>query len=274
MVFYTIVRANEYGAVYGVCGAPDDQVQGSCGYSYGCHNITPITDNNALKITMLDATSKQPVTSYQLGKKYIVKIELTYPTLVACGFESTIETGSKLHVGTMAAYTKCQIVRNSYNSAAAYATHINSSRVSAHYGMWQYYWTAPTTGNADVIIYAAGNSANGDQTDYGDTIFNTQMTILHNSAIDDPFHEKSSFNIYPNPAKDNFTIGCSLTHEENTTIDLYNLKGQQVKPIQSGIMPQGENKISTDIKGLPAGLYFVKINAGGESSVQKVLIGE
>ncbi len=278
VVFYTIVKANSTGAVVLVCGAPNDDVPGSCGsFSQGgnCHDIAPITNSNALKITMLDASTKQAVNSYQLGKKYIVKIELTYRTLIACGFESTIENSSNAHVGTMAAYTKCQVVNDPYNYSVIYATHINSSRVSTHYGMWQYYWTAPTTGNADVIVYAAGNSANGNGNQTGDTIFNTTKAFpFHTSGIDNNIPVLSNISIYPSPAKDNFTISCSLTKQENTTIDLYNLKGQQVKSIQFGIMSQGENKINADIKGLPAGLYFVRINEGGESTVQKILVGE
>ena len=81
-------------------------------------------------------------------------------------------------------------------------------------------------------------------------------------------------NIFPNPATGNFSIGCTLANEENTSIVLYNIKGQPVKSIQSGTLPQGENKISSDVKGLPAGLYFLRMTAHGETATEKILVGE
>ncbi len=274
VVFYTIVKANSAGATYGVCGAPDDQVPdgSSCGYQ-GCHGITPITNSDALKITLIDQSTSQPVTSYELGKKYTVEIELTYRTLIACGFESEVELPKSpyTHEGKIAAGTRSQIPSG---PKGQYATHINSLRAGTHYGMWEYTWTAPTNYIGDLIIYAAGNSANGDGTNFGDTIFTTKMTISHNAAIDPGISGISKMNIFPNPAKDYFSIGCTLANEENMSIVLYNLKGQAVKSIQSGILPQGENKISSDVKGLPTGLYFIRMTANGETATEKVMVGE
>jgi len=277
IVFYTIVYANSAGATYGICGAPDDQVPGSCGTTAGnCHNIMPITDSTkALKITMIDPTTNQPVTSYQLGKKYTVKIELTYRTLIACGFESTIETAATdAHVGTLTAGTRSQIIRNPTNTSATYATHYSSARTSLHYGMWEYNWTAPTKTQGDLIIYAAGNSANGNGNNSGDTIFNTQMTISHNSGIENQVLNNSQISVYPIPASDNININYTLLKAENTSIEVLDPKGQQIKIVQSGIMPMGENKVNTDIKGLRSGIYFMRITAGGETSVKKFIIGQ
>jgi len=233
-----------------------------------------IRNGDALKITLIDQSTSQAVTSYQTGKKYTVKIELTYRTLIACGFESEIELPSSpyTHMGKLTAGTKSQIAFGP--QSAQYATHYNSLRTSAHYGMWQYTWTPPTNYFGDLIIYAAGNSANGDGTSFGDTIFNSQMTISHNSAIEPNISGISELSIFPNPAKGNFTLSCTLPQEENTYINLYNTKGQQVKSVQSGILPQGENKINADVKGLPTGLYFVRIISGSETAVEKILIGE
>ena len=282
IVFFSIVKANYNGATYGVCGAPDDQVPGSCGTSAGaCHNIAPITDSPALKITMIDPSTSQSVTSYQAGKKYTIKIELTYRSLVYCGFESTIETPNSpyQHYGTMAPLLRSQITTNPSSPTAQYATHVSQATAGKHYGMWEYYWTAPKNYFGDLIIYAAGNAANPPQGNInysypGDTIFNTTMTISHDAGIENNYADPSDISIFPNPAKDNFTISCTIPQAENTTIVLYDMKGQPVKPIQSGLLPQGENKFNTNVTGLPSGVYFVRINAGSETTVKKILIGE
>jgi len=278
VVFYTVVQANQFGAVFGICGAPDDQVPGSCGSSTqggGCHNIDPITDSSNLKITLIDPTTSQAVTTYQLGKKYTVKIELRYRSLIACGFESTIETAlTNTHVGTMTAGTRSQIVRNPSKAAAQYATHTNSARSALHYGMWQYNWTAPTANVGDLIIYAAGNSANGNGNQAGDTIFNTSLTISHNSGIENQILNADQINVFPVPAKDNINISYTLSRQENTSMAIYNLQGQEIRSIQSGLMPSGANKTQADIKGFPSGIYFLRISAGGEMTVKKIMIGE
>ena len=276
IVFYTIVYANSTGATYGICGAPDDQVPGSCGTPYGnCHGIAPIIDSNVLKITLIDPTTSQSVRTYQLGKKYTVKIELTYRSLIACGFESTVETAAaNAHVGTMTAGTRSQIIRNPTKTTATYATHYSSARTSTHYGMWEYNWTAPTTAQGDLIIYAAGNSANGNGTNSGDTIFNSQLTISHNSSIENQILNNSDISIYPIPANDNINIDYRLSKAENTSVELLDIKGQQIKTIQAGFMPMGENKASADIKGLPAGIYFMRIMAGGEAAVKKFMVAQ
>ncbi len=274
VAFYSIVSANSTGATYGVCGAPDDQVPGtSCGYA-GCHSIAPITDSNALKITLIDQLTSLPVTTYQLGKKYTVKIELNYRSLIACGFESEIEIPKSpyTHMGKMTAGTRSQILNGP--KSAQYATHTSSARAGLHYGMWQYTWTAPTTNTGDLIIYAAGNSANGNGFQDGDTIFTTQMTISHNAGIENQILNSDQISVFPVPANDHISINYSLAKEENTTVELYNIQGQQVRSIQSGLMPTGSNKVQADITGLPIGIYFLRITAGGEMAVKKIMVGE
>ena len=282
VVFFTIVKANNNGATYGVVGAPDDQVPGSCGTTAGqCHNIAPITDSPALKITMIDPTNSQSVTTYQAGKKYTIKVELRYRSLVYCGFQSTIEIPKSpyTHYGTMTPQLRSQIITNPSVPSAQYATHLSQVTAGKQYGMWEYYWTAPKNYFGDLVIYAAGNAANppGGNLNYsypGDTIFNTSITISHNAAIENNYIDQSNVSIFPNPAKDNFTLSYSLPQEENTSINLYNSKGQQVKSIQSGILPQGENKINGDVKGLPTGLYFVRITSGSGTEVAKIMVGQ
>jgi len=276
---FNIAKSYQTGALPQYTGAPND-APNACGYP-GCHSIAPITNSNALQITMIDPNTNQPVTSYQAKKKYTVKIELTYRSLKACGFESTVEIANApyTHIGTIAGMTTGNTrswlpYNGSVQYGNDYVTHSSSTETTPGYGMWEYSWTSPSTGQGDIIIYAAGNSAQGHDIQTEDTIFTTNKTFTFNSAssIDNQILDKSNVSIYPNPASDNFTIGCSLSQEENIAIDLYSIKGQYIKSILSGPLPQGDNKINTDIKGLPTGLYFLRITMGGESSVEKVMI--
>jgi len=268
IIFKTIVLANSTGAVYGICGAPDDQAPNACGTG-GCHNFTPIQDDPSLKITMLDP-SGNVVTAYNLNVKYTIRVELTRASLRACGFEATVESASdNKHVGTYLPKLKSQITFGNNN----YVTHINSSRTSTGYGKWEFYWTSPKTDPGDVIVYAAGNDANGDANSTGDSIFTTTTTYSHNSGINVAAASESNVSVFPNPAKDNFTVSYDLNAAGSVNIDLYNIKGQFVTSIQEGLMQAGNNKALAHVSGFAPGVYYVKVLAGEQESVQKVLIG-
>ena len=275
IIFTSIGQSNSGGAVWGVCGAPGDQATPigiACGYP-GCHNFpNPLFDNPSVTISLIDPSTNQPVNTYKENVKYIVKIELTRASIVDCGFESTVQNAlGNYPVGKFAPKIKSQVTQGNSN----YVTHSTYTKTSAGYGMWEYYWTSPNTERGDIIIYAACNDGNGKDNygGTGDSIFTASKTFSHNSGIANTIIPQENVSVFPNPARDHFTIGYNLLGENNTNIDLYNMNGVLVKSIQNGMMPQGENKTDANIAGLPTGIYFVRIEAGGESVVKKVMVG-
>jgi hypothetical protein len=69
-------------------------------------------------------------------------------------------------------------------------------------------------------------------------------------------------NIYPNPAKKSITISGL---NEEATIEIYNSLG--AKLIDTKFI--GETKLNIDF---PSGIYFAKINSGGQSIVKKIIL--
>ncbi len=67
-----------------------------------------------------------------------------------------------------------------------------------------------------------------------------------------------SFNIFPNPAKNNIIIKTYSEISTNEPIKIYDALGRLVFESNIGIK-SGENKISVSIEQLEAGLYFVQI---------------
>ncbi len=83
---------------------------------------------------------------------------------------------------------------------------------------------------------------------------------------------------YPNPFNPSTTISFSLTAKDakNAKIEIYNLKGQKVKQLVSGIrqLPDGQHSViwnGDDESGNPvsSGIYFYQLNIDGESVAMK-----
>ena len=269
IVFRTIVFANSGGAPAGVAGAPDDQVTNSCG-NFSCHSFVPIVDDPSFTITMLDPGGNI-VSTYKLNTKYTVRIEMRRPSIVDCGFEATIETPDQTHVGKLTSKLKSQVTFGDPN----YITHSTYTKTSAGYAKWEFYWTSPKTTNpGDITIYASGNDGDGNdnQGQTGDSIFNTSKTYSHNSGISTGQSDKIGLNLFPNPATDHVTITYNLAASQDINISIFNVKGQVASTIKNDFEEEGSHTASASVNKLPSGIYYLKIMAGDETSIQKLMV--
>lgn len=102
---------------------------------------------------------------------------------------------------------------------------------------------------------------------YGEELYvaDYDATVLNSTDNDQPIVIKSHFNIYPNPAKNEFYIN-SKTENQSLNIDIFNLAGQKIKSIQN----QSQEKIMTN--DLSPGVYFIKISNGTNVETKKLII--
>ncbi len=83
------------------------------------------------------------------------------------------------------------------------------------------------------------------------------------------FFSKPEVNIFPNPANDVFNIEIKNGNNTMVNISLFNAVGQQVL---SGSFASLSYQV--DCKSLSNGIYFVRIEIGGEVVVKKILLGK
>jgi len=55
-------------------------------------------------------------------------------------------------------------------------------------------------------------------------------------------------------------------------LSVYNIQGQQVAELVSGIREAGEHSISWDASEFPSGVYFARLEAGGSSRTAKMVL--
>ncbi len=79
--------------------------------------------------------------------------------------------------------------------------------------------------------------------------------------------------IYPNPAQEQFTVNTVAAQKDLVDISIYNVVGKRVAQ-QQAVVDAGNYTQTIDISQLPAGMYVVKINGGGNNDSQKLIISK
>ncbi|NQU06300.1 MAG: T9SS type A sorting domain-containing protein [Calditrichaeota bacterium] len=77
---------------------------------------------------------------------------------------------------------------------------------------------------------------------------------------------------YPNPFNSTTTIRYALSYPSNVSLHVYNTLGQQIRTLFEGYRKAGVHTANLTASDLPSGLYFVKLNAGGQTFTQKVML--
>ncbi len=76
---------------------------------------------------------------------------------------------------------------------------------------------------------------------------------------------------YPNPFNPSVTIPYGLTEDGNFALKVYNLRGELVKVLISTYALKGTYSYNWSPQNLSAGMYIIRMQAGNQSSMQKVV---
>jgi photosystem II stability/assembly factor-like uncharacterized protein len=78
------------------------------------------------------------------------------------------------------------------------------------------------------------------------------------------------FEIYPNPAKEKFTIRGSRSEVEQIRIELLDMFGNQVSILYEGNAIS--DKLEFDVQEVPAGIYYCRFTVGKHSQTKKMVL--
>ncbi len=106
-----------------------------------------------------------------------------------------------------------------------------------------------------------------------------EYTVQRIVAVDEnaiPSFEES-LNNYPNPFNPSTTIAFNLAEKSNVNLSVYNIRGQKVKTLVSGMTEPGEHRIEWDGadstgKSTSSGVYFYRLKTDGYDSVKKMIL--
>jgi hypothetical protein len=125
------------------------------------------------------------------------------------------------------------------------------------------------TPSAAYQIQVRGRCTNGTYTTFSDlTNFSTEPLTRMAGATSS--ESSSTFNLYPNPNRGQFTVSATLEYEAEGTITMTDLAGRTVHR-QSVSFGKGENVVPVNVS-VASGMYLVQIQAGAESRSVRVSV--
>jgi tetratricopeptide (TPR) repeat protein len=82
---------------------------------------------------------------------------------------------------------------------------------------------------------------------------------------------------YPNPFNPSTTITFSIPETSRVRISVYNIKGQKVKELMNTEMTRGNHRLVWNGKdannsNVASGIYFIKLESGGKTSIRKAML--
>jgi len=204
------------------------------------------------------------------GTKYTFTIKLTGYSYF--GFDLEIINGqasTSLDAGTLAAGTSTQKETNT--KAPTNITH--TAKISSTTG-GTFTWTAPATGNA--YIYACVLGANGDNSDGGDKMaspYELTLTPQSTVSVQNVQEEGNSFDVYPNPIKDQFNVSYSLQDTKQVEINLYSIDGRKVATLApSAEQAAGEYNQHFQMPSVARGVYLIQVVQDVQFACKKVVV--
>jgi hypothetical protein len=102
------------------------------------------------------------------------------------------------------------------------------------------------------------------------------IDMLDPSAVPEPpqgvVSALSLTSVYPNPFNSRATIVFTLESTSPVELAAFDLLGREAQHVATGVLGAGEHRIVLDAGGLPSGVYLVRLQAGKEATVTKVLL--
>jgi hypothetical protein len=82
----------------------------------------------------------------------------------------------------------------------------------------------------------------------------------------------AAYPTYPNPFNSSATISFDLPAPANVVVDIYNILGQRVARLVDKPYPAGHQQMIWNASSVSSGIYFVKIDAGENRAIKKMLL--
>jgi hypothetical protein len=78
--------------------------------------------------------------------------------------------------------------------------------------------------------------------------------------------------VFPNPARQAVSLSFSLDNPAKVSVMLKDLSGREIKQLDPGLMPTGEQQLRFSLEGVAAGSYMLSLRAGATLSTQKLVV--
>jgi hypothetical protein len=132
-------------------------------------------------------------------------------------------------------------------------------------------------------VYIKGMNAQGEPTGNEIKVTNALAPGFEPAVFNYPFVVKETVSrgkqlaqalkckIYPNPAQNEATLRYELQEVTLVNVEISDFTGKIVWKNQTQNQAPGFHSLSLPLENLPNGLYFARLNVGGQSTTQKII---
>jgi hypothetical protein len=112
---------------------------------------------------------------------------------------------------------------------------------------------------------------NGTEWAIGMATDSTLAGLGHHEAVR---NAQPEVKFYPNPATDEVHCIIRTGNQQEVKGEIFDSQGKKVRSISEGCISAGEHEISVDVKDLPAGIYFCRMDIGNCQVSEKLVVGQ
>ena len=98
------------------------------------------------------------------------------------------------------------------------------------------------------------------------------LSPIINTGIKKEEQNLSATALYPNPAKDIFSVDLDLKEPEYLSFELYDAQGKMVTLLLRDWVKVKQNTFSFSTQSLSSGIYFLKIKGANSDITKKVVV--
>jgi hypothetical protein len=102
--------------------------------------------------------------------------------------------------------------------------------------------------------------------------YTMEPLVEPNSVGEQTVNEVSSLSVYPNPSQGLTSIGFTLDHAANVSLEVLNGLGQLVSTLSNGQLGEGRHSFSFNAENAVNGLYLIRLTVDGHSQTQRLLL--
>lgn len=77
---------------------------------------------------------------------------------------------------------------------------------------------------------------------------------------------------YPNPFNPRTTNEYSIPQDSHVILTIYNVSGQRISVLKDALQTAGNYSVTWNATGVPSGLYFCTLKAGGFTETRKMVV--
>lgn len=139
--------------------------------------------------------------------------------------------------------------------SGAQVTMFAASDTATHQTVWEVMYQGGTD-----IVYMLYDAVTG----------NHIQTVEAPEAVAANPHDFALSQNFPNPFNGGTQIRFSVAKSQPVELSLYNVTGQLVKSLYSGVATSGEHAVALSMNGLPSGEYVYRLTANGTTVSRKL----